>query len=198
MTQVSHPVRLVVPVSLYKIPSQLHDVLRNYKDGRDARIRDGFQLQIAAPLPRFIERHGDCIRSEAGDWDVIATIPSSSGRAGPHPLETTLGRSPYLAQQTESLLSSGSTPIAHNRASDTGYSVTTDVEDRRVLLLDDTFTSGARGQSAASALQLARARIVAMVPVGRVISPDFSPETQALWDKASAPLFDFDRCCLEQ
>jgi hypothetical protein len=65
-----------------------------------------------------------------------------------------------------------------------------------VLLVDDTFTSGARGQSAASALQLAGAHVVAMVPVGRYIRPDFSPMTQTFWDDARRTRFDFESCCL--
>jgi orotate phosphoribosyltransferase len=85
----------------------------------------------------------------------------------------------------------------HNRASDQGYIVPGSVEDLSVLLVDDTFTTGARAQSAASALQLSGARLVAMVAVGRVIAPDFSAETKALWDGVSAGRYDFDVCCLE-
>jgi hypothetical protein len=196
--QVSRPVRLVVPISLYRIPGQLHHVLRNYKDGRDAHTRDDFQLQIAALLTRFLSDHDSCIRAEAGvAWDVITTIPSSGGRAGPHPLELAIGKSPYLASQFDSLLAPGSVRTDHNRASDRGYIVTQPVRDRSVLLVDDTFTSGARAQSAASALQLSGARVVAMVPVGRVITPDFSPETEALWERVTRKPFDFGRCCLE-
>jgi hypothetical protein len=42
----------------------------------------------------------------------------------------------------------------------------------RVLLLDDTYVSGARAQSAAAALRLAGAHRVLIVPLGRVIRPD--------------------------
>ena len=41
----------------------------------------------------------------------------------------------------------------------------------RVLLLDDTYVSGARSQSAAAALQQAGARTV-IGPLGRVLRPD--------------------------
>ena len=53
------------------------------------------------------------------------------------------------------------------------------------------------GAERASALQLAGAEFVAMVPVGRYIRPDFSPTTQTFWDNARAARFDFDTCCLE-
>jgi adenine/guanine phosphoribosyltransferase-like PRPP-binding protein len=85
----------------------------------------------------------------------------------------------------------------HNQASDAAYVVTGDVADVRVLLVDDTFTSGARAESAASALQLAGGRVVAMVPIGRVIKREFSEESAALLDRAREEPFDFDVCCIE-
>ena len=42
----------------------------------------------------------------------------------------------------------------------------------RVVLLDDTYVSGARSQSAAAALHRAGARAVLIVPLGRVLRPD--------------------------
>ena len=42
----------------------------------------------------------------------------------------------------------------------------------RALLLDDTYVSGARSQSAAAALELAGARSTLIVPIGRVLRPD--------------------------
>ena len=46
------------------------------------------------------------------------------------------------------------------------------VEDARVLLLDDTYVSGSRSQSAAAALRSAGALAVLIVPLGRTIRPD--------------------------
>jgi hypothetical protein len=50
----------------------------------------------------------------------------------------------------------------------------------RILLIDDTFTSGARLQSAASALALAGATVVAAFTLGRFIRPDYNVESQEL------------------
>lgn len=198
ISQVSRPVRLVVPISLYSIPSQLHHVLRNYKDDRDPVARAEFQFQIAALITRFLTDHANCIRAAGGSgWDVITTIPSSGGRAGPHPLESTIRKSSLLVSQFQALLAPGPAKMHHNQARDDGFTIQDSVQGRSVLLVDDTFTTGARAQSAASGLQLAGARVVAIVPVGRVIHPDFSPETQALWKGASAQLFDFGKCCIE-
>ncbi len=104
----------------------------------------------------------------------------------------------YLGKHYRPLLTPGPERASHNRASDKAYSVTGSVRDLRVLLLDDTYTSGARVQSAASALQLAGARVVAVVPIGRVINPGYSGESAALWKRAKERQFDFEVCCLER
>jgi adenine/guanine phosphoribosyltransferase-like PRPP-binding protein len=66
-----------------------------------------------------------------------------------------------------------------------------------VLIVDDTFTSGARAQSAASALTLAGAEVVAVVPIGRYLRPAFSQEAADLWERARAIPFSFDSCSAE-
>jgi orotate phosphoribosyltransferase-like protein len=46
------------------------------------------------------------------------------------------------------------------------------VRGARIVLLDDTYVSGARAQSAAAALRHAGARSTVIIPVGRVLRPD--------------------------
>jgi len=197
MAPVSRPIEHVVPISLYKVNEQLHHVLRRYKDSPSDRVRDIFSLQVAALLGRFLIGHSRCIVEAEREWDYITSIPSSRGRSGPHPLEEAIRRVPWLHQQYRRTLAPGAVQLNHLQASDAGYRVTVDVTYDAVLIVDDTFTSGARAQSAASALQLAGAVVVAMVPIGRVINPEFSPEAHALWEKALEAPFDFDTCCLE-
>lgn len=197
--QVEHPVELVVPISLSELQGQLHHVLRSYKlESYPVVTKEQFQRQVSALLARFLSQHRDCIRNAAGeDWDCITIVPSSQGRPGPHPLETAIHRFAYLRDQYRPMLQSGSDTTDHNMASDAGYAVVGPVSEARVLLVDDTFTSGARAQSAASALRLAGATVVAMVPIGRVINPNFSEESGALLAAASQQPFSFEVCCLE-
>ena len=173
VAQVSRPVELVVPITLCEAMGQMHHVLRSYKDSPVESVRTRMRLRIAALLYRFLATHRNCIINAAGrDWDVITTVPSSTGRAGTHPLELVIQHIPPVEQEHATLLSRGPGQLEHNHASDDGYEVTEAVSGRSVLLVDDTFTSGARGQSAACALQLAGAHVVAMVPIGRYIQPD--------------------------
>lgn len=196
---VSRPIELVVPISLTELPGQFHHVLRGYKqDGYPAKVRDKLRLQVSATFARFLHGHDDCIRAAAdADWDCITIVPSSRGRVGPHPLEDAMRMFRFLGDKYLPLLAPTEEAAGHNRSSDTAYAVTRDVRGLRVLLVDDTFTSGARVQSAASTLQLAGATVVAAVPAGRVIKPEFSPESKALLERARELPFDFGVCCLE-
>ena len=197
-SQVSKPCRLVVPISLYEIPSQLHHILRYYKsDSYNAARRHDFAVKTVVLLCHFLGLHRACIKVAAGvDWDVVTNVPSSSGRAGEHPLVAALRMVPSVFESYEPLLRRGPGAIDHLVASDDGYLATGSVRGRRVLLIDDTFTSGARAQSAASALALAGARVVAIVPIGRVVDPhwDHMPEW---WDVQKRKRFTFRDCCLD-
>jgi len=120
MRQVSRPVSLVVPISLYEIPSQLHHVLRNYKDGYTESLRAALRLRVTALLLRFLSLHGEHIATAAGaPWDIITSVPSTNPRAGGHPLEVAIGLARQLAEQYEPTLERGDGVLAHNQASDT-------------------------------------------------------------------------------
>ncbi len=195
--QVRRPCHQVVPLSLYAIPGELHATLRRYKDGETGEDRRRYTALVVSLLARFLFDHGDCLRScRAGGWDFITTLPSTS-RRGPHPLSDAVRMVPWLAAQHQETLLRGPGPMGHNLANDHGFVVSPDVRGARVLVVDDTFTTGARAQSAASALQLAGARVIAIVPVGRVIDPDQGGHTLAYWTRGSYQRFDFGRCCLE-
>lgn len=198
-SQLSHPCSRVVPVSLYAIPSQLHTTLKHYKSGTYPADRQQlFAVRTVALLIHFLTEHRRCITDAAGgDWDVVTSVPSSGGRLGQHPLPAAIGLVTGFREQCEDLLTRGTVQTGHLTASDQGFQLDRPVTGRRVLLVDDTFTSGARAQSAASALALGGASVVAIVPVGRVIRPEFSETTLAYWNERRRETFDFDVCCLE-
>src|SRR6185295_12769443 len=81
--QVSRACELVVPVSLYEIPSQLHHILRSYKAGYPEPIAGRFRMQVAGLVGHFVAEHGPCIAAAGGgDWDVVTSVPSSGQRQG--------------------------------------------------------------------------------------------------------------------
>jgi hypothetical protein len=113
-----------------------------------------------------------------------------------HPLETAVTRVGALASLYAPLLVRGPAHVDHNRADDRAFSVACRLHGERVLVLDDTLTTGARLQSAVSALRLNGASAAAGVAVGRVIDPDWNGNCRRIWDQARETQFSFDQCCL--
>lgn len=131
-------------------------------------------------------------------WDLVTTVPSTSGRT-PHPLEEALRLDAWLGAQHRTTLVRGGERLDHLRASDAAFSIASgvDVAGKRVIVLDDTYTSGARAQSAASALALAGAAVLAVVPVGRVVNPTVMAWVAAWWRSQTHLPYASGTCCLE-
>src|SRR5438034_1949352 len=86
--QVSKPIELVVPISFSTRPSQLHQVLTDYKSSPHPDVRRELSQQVICLLAHFLGTHASCIRGIAGrSWTAVTVVPSSIDRAGPHPLE---------------------------------------------------------------------------------------------------------------
>lgn len=200
MGTVTHPIRRIVPISLTTRGEQLYYSLVHYKrpvlpwEPR-AEQQDTFRRQLAALFGRFVVQHGRCVAGEAGSWDTIVVVPST--RTAPkdiHPLHHTLSMLRNSAPLLLAPLRSSGEEFGDREASDRRFVVVENVGRRRVLLVDDTMTSGARLQSAASVLRLHGATVIAAVPIARYINADYSGE---LWKRASQIPYDFNRCCLE-
>ena len=128
--------------------------------------------------------------------DVVTMVPSTT-RPPPHPFEQALELLPGLAPTVQTVLRPGSGKIGRNSPSDSGYETMREMDGDRVLLVDDTWTTGSHLQSAASALSLAGADVVAAVVVGRVIHTDWSFTGDDWWSEMRQTPFTFDSCCLE-
>jgi hypothetical protein len=118
----------------------------------------------------FLREHGPCLWHRAG-WvsrragpTHLAVVPSSRGRGGVHPLRVLA--EPYLRLPWAAL---AARPGADGRARDLDPERFTAprLDGARVLLLDDTWTTGASIQSAAMTLRAAGAAGVAAVVLGR-------------------------------
>ncbi len=198
-SQVSRPLSLVVPISLSRVREQLHHVLWSYKNVTVADLRLRFRAQVAATIGLFLAQHGDCIRGAATrEWDALTVVPSSADRPGVHPLIETLRMIRHWNEELIDTMRKGPAPVGHTIADDAGFEVMQSVAGRSLLLVDDTLTSGARLQSAASTLSLAGADVIAAVVVGRVINPDFNEASHQLWDRCRHVPYSFERCCLEE
>jgi hypothetical protein len=180
LRRVSHPCERVAVMSLCRAGSPLHELLRDYKDGRP-RTRDVLSARVAALTGAFLWREGPVMAPEG--WDAIVAVPSTAGRPGPHPLEGALDRVDWLAGQVAGggVTYAGPGQCGHRRAEEAGFRVDPALAGARVLVVDDTWASGARVQSTASALVLAGAAVAAVAVLGRYVTPMAGTGTEAWW-----------------
>ncbi len=146
----------MAPISYSIGGEQLHHALAGYKRyaGHEARY---LTAGLAAVLWRHLRDHERCLARAAGvaGFDVVTTVPSSdAGRDGTHPLHRLVGELVKpLVPRYERLLSRTDTAVAAHRFSAERYAATTVLGGRAVLLIDDTWTTGANARSAAAALK---------------------------------------------
>ncbi|HET7015671.1 MAG TPA: hypothetical protein VFI65_17260 [Streptosporangiaceae bacterium] len=142
---------------------------------------------LVALLLVFLRDHGRCGWQRAGiTWPPthLAVVPSARGRAGQHPLLALIG--PCLSCTWTDLVAR---PDYHQvRDLDPDRFVAAPVPEGRILLLDDTWTTGASAQSAAMALRRAGARSVATVVLGRHVNPEhINPEFESIRTPGTRP-----------
>jgi hypothetical protein len=119
----------------------------------------------------FFAGHRQCV----GEWDAVTCVPSAERAA----LDTVVARVGALAGELRQVLAER--PGGPERElSVERFSVTSEVTGTRVLLLDDTFTSGSAVFSAAAALRRAGATVVGPVVIGRFVDPTWPPSVELL------------------
>jgi hypothetical protein len=181
----------VVPISYAVKGTAFADGLWRYKSrlGPDPSSR-AFLLAL---LLAFLADHGPCVWRQAGMPGPLqlAVVPAGSGRPGPHPLLRLL--SPALLLPVCAL---ALRPGRQGRDFDPGrFSVSGARPGGRVLLVDDTWVSGASAQSAAAALKRAGITRVAVVVAGRHLNPG-DPESRPLVAALPAARYDPYGCAV--
>jgi len=155
----------VAPVAYAVKGSGLARDLWLYKAGRPVSGAAASRLLLL--LLVFLHDHGPRVWRQAGMArpSHACVVPSGRGRAGLHPLQALAA--PYLTLPWVSMYPGpASDPWA--RSLDGGrFRTGRRLVGAGVLLLDDTWASGASAQSAAVALKRAGARSVAVVVIGR-------------------------------
>jgi hypothetical protein len=189
----------VVPVSYAVRGTAYACDLWGYKSWRpDDPVRGSAgsaTVSLLALLLVFLNDHGDCVWRAAGMPvpDRLAVVPSGYGRPGPHPLLRLVA--PYIRLPRTRLVVR---PGEQGRDLNVRRFVADDsAAGANVLMLDDTWVSGASVQSAAAALKLAGAARVAAVVLGRHLNPAdrfAAPLLAAL----GAGLYDPARCAVHR
>jgi hypothetical protein len=185
---------VVVPVA-FAIKGSAHaNRLWRYKSPRvTAAEVTGHAATIRAMLLVFLRDHGPCLWRSAGTAPPthVAVVPTARQRPGRHPLRSLLEG--YLTIPWAGLV-----PIPDGerlRDLDPGRFRAGRLPGARVLLVDDTWTTGSSAQSAAMALRAAGARSVVTVVLGRHVSAPMAGRA-GLWPAAMP--FRMDSCAVHQ
>lgn len=175
---------------------QLHHALAGYKRP-PAEVADRFAIELAAVLWRYLAGHEACLARVAkiDQFELVTVVPSSTReRQGSHPLPRIVGELTGATRaRYQSLLRRSGTPVAPREFSGAKYEATGALNGRSVLLIDDTWTTGANAHSAAAALKAAGAGPVAAVVIGRHVNREWRRNDRHL--RALTSPFDWERCC---
>lgn len=163
----------------------VHRHLRMYKDALDAPTRERLTMRLAALLSLFTEKHAPCI----GEWDVATCVPSPA-RVAMAPVVAKL--KVFYGRDTQALVSRAG--VGDRVLDPDQFEVIGDVKGKRVLLLDDTFTTGAKLFSAVAALRTTGAEVVGPVVIGRHVQTSWEPSQEMMGWLASRR-WDDSRCC---
>ena len=175
---------VVVPIA-YAVKDGEH--ARNlwlYKSADSAAAAAASALR--ALLVVFLHDHGSCAWRRAGMSAPthMALVPSGRGRPGPHPLWSLAA--PLLTMPWAGL-SLRSRDDQEVRDLDPDRFMAQRLPGARVVLLDDTWTSGASAVSATAALKLEGARSVAVIVLGRHLAAGSWPPEAAAFSPAALP-----------
>ncbi len=184
---------LVAPLSYAGAQNrQAQQDLRQYKDSLSAQVRQLALYRLSYLSWWAVVHHAHCLERRYGRVQAITNVPS--GRAGRredgHPVEQ-LTMWPFHALRVHLIRTRDAAP----RIVDPGsLEVAGDVQDRHVLVFDDTWTTGASTQGAAVALRRAGATRVSVVVLGRWLNDGWPPTQRFLHARPAEELWQPQIC----
>ena len=185
----------VAPISYSIGGEQLHHALASYKR-LDGEMAQRLTVGIAAVLWRYLLGHETCIAQAAGavSFPIVTTIPSSSWHGERHPMGHIVGQLVGPTRKRyKPLLVRTNAEVAARAFSPEKYRVLAPLSGEPVLLIDDTWTTGANAHSAAAALRAAGAGPVSAVVIGRHVNRDWHQNDRRL---RALERFDWAKCAL--
>ncbi len=172
-----------------------HELYAYKSRGGSPRLITG----LGSVLWRWLGAHEDCLASacDVSAFDIITTVPSSSsGRTGDHPLVKVVSGVVVGSQERyKRLLFPSDVDVERREFSGRRFNALGDLTGLRVLLIDDTWTTGAHMLGAAGALKKLGAQAVGGVALGRWYHP--SQSRNATVEEARRGLaWTWDTCML--
>jgi hypothetical protein len=162
----------------------LHGALRRYKDAPAVSARQHYRAVLASLVDEFLDVHGPCVRRGLGPWDALCAVPSSARRSGSCPFEAVVRDVVALQGVDVVALAPGEGRAQHLEPASTAFRSPIGLAGRRVLVLDDTWVTGARARSASAALRTAGAQVTGVLVVGRSVDPESAaPWARRWWER---------------
>lgn len=170
-------------ITLYRKPSKLRDWLTYYKGCPEEQesARPECRAIIQDLISDFFALHHARLQQRTGGFDSLVVVPSTT-HMPPHPLETLLSEIEGV-EEVLPALQRGPGALAFRNPARDGFDVVagTDVS-RRVLLIDDVYTTGSRINSAAVALNNAGIAVAGAMVIARRVNPDYDPAAGSFWE----------------
>ena len=188
-------------VSLAPVGDQMARDLYTYKRSNVPQyLRQSRTVGLSATLWRWLAVHEKCVASAAGvdSFELITTVPSTSGRTDEHPLDTLVGKIVVgSGGRVVDVHELARTELGQRTQAKDRFSASREVCGHNVLVIDDTWTTGAKMQSASAALKQAGARKVGGVAIGRWFTQ--SHKDNANWLKAKRrDAWSWEECCFDR
>lgn len=175
----------VLPMLAFRPGDVWSVTLRRYKDAPVIAARRHFARLLTEEAERFLTVHVGCLEKQTGGFDSYCVVPTSRPQAralSRHPLEAVLTGVSTLAS-SEVVRMAPVEAARHLRPNVDAFVPVecSRVSERRVLLVDDSWVTGARALSAVMALRAARATVAGVVVIGRSVDPSASSNSKSWW-----------------
>lgn len=174
---------------------QAYSVLRGYKT---PSVQARYWTAAATWTVWLLGRHGACAQHLLGavssDW-MWATVPTArSGRVGEHPLHSIV-RQVWGTTHAEAPLSLARGAETQGRGyAPSKFTAAPIAPGGHVILIDDSWTTGANVQSAATALKTAGAEQVSAMVIARLLNDSWEPTRAFLAKGGLRSPFDPNAC----
>lgn len=172
-----------------------------WDNSQSARVMYGYKVQNPAPqayrvvhvmLFYALHEHLGCTATtDAGVPTRWATVPSLKDRGYPQALHTIAAQT--LPGMPEATMAKAANVVSPRGFRPENFTVTSDVVGQHILLLEDTWTTGAHAESAAAALKRAGARRVTLLTIARWLDPSRGSTTDFMKTELTAD-FNPDVC----